>query len=80
MEMQRLKGCWEVVAGIIPNEPMQEYTKRFPYTSAEYEEDKKLSQDETTRFMDLMLDAHRYGSSLTNPSMVNWVRIDFIWF
>jgi hypothetical protein len=74
-----LKAVWEVQAGILPGEPMPEYTKRFYYTSGDNAADQELPEQGTNRFTEKMLEAHKYAQEITDPSRVNWVRIDFVW-
>lgn len=75
-----LKAAWQVFAGVIPNQPMKEYTKTFYYTAGDFEKDRQLPEDAMTRFTELLQEAHEYAQSLTNPAYVNWVRVDFVWF
>jgi len=80
--MTGLTGAWEVVAGVLPGEPLKEYTKRFLYTSDDAEKDRQNNDDgePTNVFTEKMQQAYDYAMQITNPSKVNWVRVDFIWF
>ena len=67
----------EVVAGIIPQQPMPEHTKLFALTSEEYENpDPKAVHSAWDRVHG---EAMMYMLGLMNPKFVNWVRLDWIW-
>ena len=69
--MEPLKLAIEVQAGIIPGEPMSEFTKAWHLTSEEYD-------DPDTYFAKAGA-ANLYALTLQNPSRVNWVRLEWIW-
>ena len=79
MPMQAAKALFEVQAGIIPGQPMPEYTRHWGYTSDEYEQDRNTPQDQATIFSTRMKEVHDYAMGLSNPAYVNWVRVDWIW-
>ena len=80
-ELIRLSACWEVKAGVLPGKPEEEYTKKFFYTSGDREADDTLPENtKTNRFTEKMHEAHHYAKCITNPSRVNWVSVEFIWF
>ena len=79
MPMQAAKALIEVVAGVIPGTPMPEHTKRWSYTSDEYEQDMKAKLNEPTIFSARLQEAHDYAMGLSNPAYMNWVRVDWIW-
>ncbi len=71
--MEAAKVIIEVVAGIIPNEPMPEYGRRFVVTSSQWE-------DKTgTETMKVYGFAQEYMRNLWHPGRVNWVRCDWIY-
>ena len=81
--MTRAKAFWMVTAGML-SEAMPEYTKRWGYTSADYEQDienaeEKAEKDIETNFMRMDREAHHYARSITHPSHVNWVKVEFLW-
>lgn len=78
--VKSLAATWEVRAGLIPGTPMQEYTRRFHYTSDDKAADKKKTPTEITLFTAQMFVAHQYAQGLTNPGNINWVEITFIWY
>lgn len=63
----------EVIAGVIPGNAEPEYTKRFVVTSDEYERQPEIIIDVRDR-------AFAYAKTIMNPRILNWVRIDWIWF
>jgi hypothetical protein len=78
----------EVVAGIIPNQPMPEHTRRFVYTSSMREADERWSAAHPeeppgphpeVHFQRLQNEAWDYALKLQHPSYLNWVRVDWIW-
>lgn len=79
MPLQAAKALIEVMAGVIPGEPIANYTKRWGYTSEDYAHDKTVPPDQPTIFSLRLQEAHNYAMGLSNPGYVNWVRIDWIW-
>jgi len=77
--MLAAKAVIGVYAGVIPSQPMAEYTKCWNYTSDDYELDRKTPQDQPTLFSIRLKEAHDYAMGLSNPAHVNWVRVDWIW-
>ena len=91
----RLKAAWEVHAGLIPMQSMEEFTKIFPYTSEDYEEDRKnednfkdpenIKQKTVgyafhSRFSKIRAEAIDYYLQLNSPQILNWAQITFIWY
>lgn len=75
------RAAWEVVAGIIPGQPMPEYTRQWALTSDDwYDSDGRPSTKGIAEFTRLQAVAQEYARAITDPSRVNWVRIDWIWF
>ena len=79
MPLQAAKAIIAVYAGVIPEIGMAEYTKRWDYTSEEFEQDKLTPQDQPTIFSKRLQEAHDYAMGLSNPAYVNWVRVDWMW-
>jgi hypothetical protein len=73
--MQAARCAWEVTAGLIPGQPMSEYTRRWAMTSAEWE----LPQN-VALYNAALVGAMEYARYLMNPGSLNWVRVDWIWF
>lgn len=73
--MEPARCAWEVTAGLIPGQPMPEYTKRWVLTAYEWK---------SPRGGDLLLErmgsAMAYAVSMQNPRTRNWVRLDWVWF
>lgn len=79
--MVSARAAWEVTAGIIPGKPMQEFTRAWALLSDDwYGPDGRPSDAGIAEFTRLQNVATEYARSLTDPSRLNWVRIDWIWF
>lgn len=80
--MEALKAAWEVRAGLIPGQPLPEWTKRFVYTSAQVEEDGQHAKDVTyqTIFNKRQFEAMSYHLQMSNPQISNWAELTFIWY
>lgn len=76
------KGAWQVTAGVVPGIGMAEYTARWDYDSAEYEEDGKHAKEVGYQpiFMQKLAMATAYCTQITDPRCVNWVHLEFIWY
>lgn len=87
-EGTRARCCWEVVAGLIPNQPMPEYTRRWVITGEYWDRVNEMTDEEFTRehpsgkskYAEFLEEAQEYARSLTHPQRLNWVRVDWIWF
>lgn len=81
-EPKRARILIEVVAGIVPNTIMPEYTKQFAITSdvwyaeGEYVDRRDEAKMEVMKVYGL---AQEYMRSMMNPQTVNWVRLDWIY-
>lgn len=74
--MNALKAQWVVQCGLIPDEdPMEEYTRVWNYTSKDYEADGSHRWD---IFQGMAREAHDYAASLQMGGL-NWVRVDYLW-
>lgn len=69
--MSRLALIIDVTAGLIPDEPMEELSKRWKLTGEEAQkpESWRRAHGEATMYM----------LELQNPRRFNWVRLDWIW-
>lgn len=87
-DTKRVSGAWQVEAGLIPGQPMPEYTKLFAYTTEMREGDEALMKDQSNGFpyatlnnyCRLQAEAMAYWRQLNDPGILNWARIDWIWF
>jgi hypothetical protein len=79
MPLLAAKAIITVVGGIIPGTEMPEHSKRWSYTSRDYEEDRQVPQDQPTKFSKMLDEAHEYAKGLSNPAYMNWVRVDWFW-
>ena len=79
MPLEAAKAIFEVHAGVIPGQPMPEYTRRWGYTSTDYQHDRSVPEGEDTIFTTRLKEAHAYAMSITSPAYVNWVNVHWIW-
>ena len=81
-EEQRARILIEVVAGVIPKQPMPEYTKQWAITSDTWYAEGKF-KDKPADAQDAMLQvyghAQEYMRTLWNPKIVNWVEMTWIY-
>lgn len=79
--MNAAKCAWEVTAGLIPGQPMDEYTRRWGLTSDEwYGDDGQPTLQGVATFNSYLVAAQEYARTLTDPGSLNWVRVEWIWF
>lgn len=75
----RLRCSWEVVAGLIPGQPMHEHTRQWHLTSEKWADGKGFEL-----FLTLKAQADAYAAYLqilcANGREVNWTRTDFVWY
>lgn len=72
MKTLALKCSVRVCAGIVPNEPVEELTREWSFTQEDLK-NPPIYVDQTGAAMN-------YAMSLQNPTKVNWVRLDWIWY
>ena len=76
----RLKAIWIVTAGIIPDERRNEFTKRWEYTSADYENDSKIKEPwEVAVYSKLRAEAMDYFLQVSDHRVSNWAKLEFVW-
>lgn len=68
---ERSKFAWEVMGGLIPGKPMEEYGKVWVL--------RQDDPDEALHFIEEQAKAMKYAKEL-QESGLNWVRMDFIHF
>ena len=75
-EMQSIRVIIEVTAGIIPGQPMEQYTQKWAITSEEWQ----VSTDQAFLLAITNGRAQGYaGWLMMQPNSINWVRTDWIW-
>lgn len=74
MPRDALRCMWQVVGGIIPDEPEDGLTRRFELTSDDMEVRHKQEV-----FLARRMEAMSYAESLMDPNRLNWVRVEFLW-
>jgi len=74
--MESAKVIVEVVAGVIPEQPMPEHTKRWHISGKEWDE----HHDPAILLAETNGKAQGYAAFLMlQPDRLNWVRTDWIW-
>jgi hypothetical protein len=80
----RVKASWSIEAGIIPGEAMKEFSRNYCYTSAMDEEDRKNNPVGDPAYHSLLCkmraEAMDYYLQVSNPQILNWARITFLWY
>ena len=61
----------EVTAGIIPDQPMPEHTRRWSLTAEEC--------NDVDKYRRVHGEAMMYVLCLQNPKALNWARMDWVW-
>lgn len=70
----------EVVAGVIPQEPLPEFTKRYQVTSEEWDKYEGDSEQQAKLIAQMNGMAQGYAMLLMlQPDRFNWVRTDWLW-
>lgn len=69
---EALKCTITVTAGVIPATPIPELTRQWSFTQADL--------DKPPTYMDRTGAAMNYAMSLQNPSQLNWVKFEWIWY
>ena len=82
MSRDSLAAAWEVRAGLIPGQPIHEYTKKFLYTSSDKKEDGEHANEIGYQplFMKQMACASAYHQQMSDPRINNWAELTFIYF
>ena len=81
VEVIALKAQWAVRAGLLPDEPMDEYSKAWVYTSADYARDGSTQEGMRaagSRYTQQCTAAHRYARELEAGGL-NWVAVHYVW-
>jgi hypothetical protein len=65
---------WEVTAGLIPGQPDHTFTRRFVLTEPEWTEKGQDAYDS------VRAQALEYRDELEDHNILNWVRLDWVWF
>lgn len=73
--MNGLKAQWVVRAGLLPDEPMGDYTKAWQYTSDDWAEDGDTRGD---IYHHMARQAHEWAGKLQTGSL-NWVHVEYMW-
>jgi len=75
--MQSTRVVIEVVAGVIPEQPEDELTRRYSITSEEWDAE---GANQSQLLAEVNGKAAGYaGLLMLQPDRVNWVRTDWLW-
>jgi len=69
--MDALKCSIVVKAGVIPGEPIENYTRAWEFTQRDL--------DNPPTYIDQTGAAMNYAMSLQNPKAINWVMFEWLW-
>lgn len=77
--MEQARCAVDVVAGVLPGTPEEEFTRRFFITSKEWNEGDGI--DQIHLLTDLAGKANGYATYLMlQPDRLNWVQTTWVWF
>jgi hypothetical protein len=77
--MDQARVIVEVVAGLLPQRPEPEFTRRWAISSQEWSEAGEADR-QSERLAELNGRAVGYaGLLMLQPDRLNWVRVDWIW-
>jgi hypothetical protein len=76
------RAAWEVTAGLVPGQAMDEYTRRWVLTATEWWETDGMvpSLQGVALFNAHATAAMEYARGLMDPRQLNWVKVEWIWF
>jgi len=82
--MVGLKAQWIVRAGVIPGQPLAEFTRVWDYTSEDNDADDKANPDGRnpayhSRLAKMRAEALDYYLQVSLPRLNNWAAIEFLW-
>lgn len=77
-----LKASWEVHAGVIPGQPIKEFSKRWEYTSKDHEQDTNVGQGIGYHaiFSKMRAEVIDYYLQVSQPRLNNWSNLTFLWY
>lgn len=77
--MESAKLLIEVVAGLVPGQPITKYTRRWAWSSADQASLLKDDPEAREKYIRIAGESREYAASLENPGELNWVRRDWLW-
>lgn len=82
MPLNALKASWTVTAGVIPEEPLPNFTKTWTYSSGDAETDRtqNTKPEDQAIFSKQRALAMDYYLQISLPHIVNWVELKFLWY
>lgn len=80
----RAKARWSIEAGIVPGQALKQFCRDYYYSSAMQEEDRQNNPNADpsyhSLFCKMRAEAMDYYLQVSNPQILNWARITFIWY
>ena len=78
-EMEQARCAVDVVAGVLPGTPEDNFTRRFWITSADWHAEEGANQAEL--LSDLAGKASAWATyCMLQPDRLNWVKLEWVWF
>ena len=78
------KGCWIVTAGILPTQPLPQFTRKWIYTSEHDQQDRDNNPNHDPAyhsiFAKMRAEAMDYYLQVSLPQLNNWADMKFIWY
>lgn len=75
----RVKGIWTLQVGMSPSMLLDDQAEQWFYLVADLEQDLMQAPGDLTRFSELDHNAHLRARELTDPSSLNYVKLEFLW-
>ncbi len=76
-------ASWTIRAGVIPGKPMKEFSRQYFYTGEMNEQDRANNPNGDPHYHSLLCkmraEAMDYYLQVSNPQILNWAEIVFIW-
>lgn len=80
-DFQALRAAIDVQAGLIPNVPEEEFTRRFVMTAEQWYGAEAEENGQINLLTDLAGRANAYATYLMlHPERLNWVHVIWVWF
>lgn len=78
------KICFQVLAGLVPGTPLPEFTEEWWISGDQWEaintNPEMHPEHHDNLFVRYQDEARWYAERITDPHVINWVRVEFIYF
>lgn len=78
--MASAKLAIEVVAGLVPGQPLPEYTRRWVWSSDDQQALENGDKAAREKYLRMAGESREYAASLEDPRSLNWVQRVWLWF